>query len=86
MIWRGTTSAWDQHKVALAQRTYSKAIEIVVPELLGQTALIPAVVAELRNRNLTTMTSPDSSFPQGGLLTNLTAEFLNFVLNPEELP
>jgi len=86
LIWRSLNPGWDKHSVPLNLRTYSKAIELLVPELNGQPAVIEAVVADLRNRGLTLMSNADISFPQGGLMTNLTAEFLRFVLNPQDLP
>jgi hypothetical protein len=86
LIWRSLNPGWDQHSVPLPLRTYSRAIELLVPEIKGQPAIIAAVLADLRNRGLTTLSSADIQFPQGGLVTNLTAEFLNFVLNPQDLP
>jgi hypothetical protein len=86
LIWRSLNPGWDQHSVPLPLRTYSRAIELLVPEIKGQPAIVSAVLADLRNRGFTTLSSADIQFPQGGLVTNLTAEFLNFVLNPQDLP
>lgn len=86
LIWRSTSPNWDTLRIPRDQRTYGTAIGIVSPELQGQPALIDAVLAELRNRGFTTLSVANTPFPQGGLLTNLTAEFLTFVLSPDELP
>ena len=86
LIWRSTPLDWDQLGIPSGQRTYAAAFGIVIPELRGQLAVIDAILAELRNRSLTTLSKADAQFPQGGLVTNLTAQFLNFVLSPEELP
>lgn len=86
LIWRSLSPDWDQHSVPLPLRTYSRAIELLVPEVKGQPAIIAALLADLRNRGLTTLNSADIQFPQGGLVTNLTVEFLHFVLNPQDLP
>ena len=86
LIWRSLNPGWDQHSVPLPLRTYSRAIELLVPEVKGQPAVIGAVLADLRNRGLTTLSNADIQFPQGSLVTNLTGEFLTFILNPEDLP
>lgn len=88
VIWRGggLNIGWDKNSIPMMQRTYSSAIEILVPEVKGQTSLIGAVVADLRNRGFSNLGAPDLAFPQGGIITNLGIEFLKFVLSPENLP
>jgi hypothetical protein len=86
LIWRSAAPSWETLGIPPAQRTYGTAIGVVSPELRGQPALIDAVLAELRNRGLTTLSNAQTQFPSGGLVTNLTSEFLTFVLNPEDLP
>lgn len=61
-------------------------IQIAAPELKGQVSLIEAILAELRNRGFSNLSDVKLSFPQGGQITNLGIEFLNFILNPEDLP
>lgn len=87
VIWRGAGRVqWDQYSVPIPQRNYGAAIEIFAPELKGQTSLTEAVLADLRNRGFSTLGRADFPFPQGGLITNLGVEFLNFVLSPDDLP
>lgn len=86
LIWRSAAPGWDPLGIPPAQRTYGTAIGVVSPELQGQPALVDAVLAELRNRGFTTLSNAKTQFPSGALVTNLTSEFLTFVLNPEELP
>jgi hypothetical protein len=35
LIWRSLNPGWDKHSVPLPQRTYSRAIELLVPEVRG---------------------------------------------------
>lgn len=88
VIWRGggLNIGWDKNSIPMMQRTYGAAIEILAPEVKGQTSLIGAVLGDLRNRGLSNLAGPDLAFPQGGTITNLGIEFLNFVLSPEDLP
>lgn len=88
VIWRGggLNIGWDKNSIPMTQRTYGAAIEILAPEVKGQTSLIGAVLADLRNRGFSNLGGPDLAFPQGGIITNLGIEFLNFVLSPEDLP
>jgi hypothetical protein len=88
VIWRGggLNIGWDKNSIPMTQRTYGAAIEILAPEVKGQTSLIGAVLADLRNRGFSNLGGPDLAFPQGGIVTNLGIEFLNFVLSPEDLP
>lgn len=88
VLWRGggLRISWDENSVPIMRRTYGAAIEISVPELKGQMILIEAVLADLRNRGFSNLGGPDIGFPQGGLISNLGIEFLNFVLSPEDLP
>jgi len=87
VIWRGggLNVGWDKNSIPMMQRTYGAAIEILAPEVKGQTSLIGAVLADLRNRGFSNLDGPDLAFPQGGIITNLGIEFLNFVLSPEDL-
>jgi len=88
VIWRGSglNIGWDKNSIPMMQRTYGAAIEILAPEVKGQTSLIGAVLADLRNRGFSNLGGPDLAFPQGAIITNLGIEFLNFVLSPEDLP
>jgi hypothetical protein len=86
VIWRGGNIGWDKNSIPMTQRTYGAAIEILAPEVKGQTSLIGAVLADLRNRGFSNLGGPDLAFPQGGIITNLGIEFLNFVQSPEDLP
>jgi len=88
VIWRGggLKISWDENSIPIMQRNYGAAIEILAPEVKGQTSLIGAVLGDLRNRGLSNLGGPDLAFPQGGIITNLGVEFLNFVLSPEDLP
>jgi hypothetical protein len=87
LIWRGPALIrWDEHSIPMPQRNYGAAMEIVVPQLKGQPGLIGAVLTDLRNRGFSNLSRSESSFPQGGIITNLGVEFLNFVLSPEDLP
>jgi hypothetical protein len=88
LIWRGPGLGvrWDENRIPIAQRNYGAAIEILAPEVKGQPSLIGAILTDLRNRGFSTLDRPDLSFPQGGVITGLGVEFLNFVLNPADLP
>lgn len=88
VIWHNGNSKipWEQNSVPIMQRTYEAAIGIVAPEVKGQTSLIGAILADLRNRGLSTLAGPDLAFPQKRTITPLGIEFLNFVLSPEDLP
>jgi hypothetical protein len=88
VIWRGggLKIGWDENSIPIMQRTYGAAIGILAPEVKGQTSLIGAVLADLRNRGFSNLGGADLAFPQGGTITNLGIEFLNFVLSPEDLP
>lgn len=77
---------WEKNAIPLHQRTYGSALGVIVPELKGQVSLIGAIFVDLRNRGFSSLSGPDLVFPQGGLITNLGAEFLNFVLRPEGFP
>jgi len=85
LIWRGAGQhiPWDENAITFMQRNYGTAMGLVSPELKGQPSLSNAVLAELRNRGFSSLGGPDLSFPQGGLITNLGVEFLNFVIGPE---
>lgn len=84
LIWRGATARvdWDANSVSIGHRNYGSAIGIKAPEVKGQPSFISAILADLRNRGFSMLGSPDLSFPQGSLITNLGIEFLNFVLDP----
>lgn len=88
VIWRGggLNIGWDKNSIPMTQRTYGAAIGLLAPEVNGQTSLIGAVLADLRNRGFSNLGGQDLAFPQGGMITNLGIEFLNFVLSPEDLP
>jgi hypothetical protein len=88
LVWRGAgkQKLWEGSTVPIPRRTYGAAIDISAPELKEQVNLIGAILADLRNGGFSTLGGPDLSFPQGGLITNLGVEFLNFVLSPEDLP
>ena len=88
VIWKGggLKIGWDENSIPIMQRTYGAAIGILAPEVKGQTSLIGAVLADLRNRGFSNLGGADLAFPQGGTITNLGIEFLNFVLSPEDLP
>ena len=87
VIWRGggLNIGWDKNSIPMMQRKYGAAIEILAPEVKGQTSLIGAVLAHLRNRGFSNLGGPVLAFPQGDI-TNLGIEFLTFVLSPEDLP
>ena len=87
VIWRngGLKIRWDENSIPIMKRTYGVAIGIVAPEVKGQTSLIGAILADLRNRGFSNLGGGDLAFPQGGIITNLGVEFLNFVLSPEDL-
>ena len=57
LIWRGASLGvrWDENRVPLGQRNYGAAIEIIAPEVKGQSSLIEAVLADLRNRGFSTL-------------------------------
>ena len=86
IIWRTGKIPWDQYKVPMGQRNYGAAIEIVVPELKGQSNVTAAVLADLRIRGFSNLAGPELLFPKGGIITGFGVEFLNFVLSPEDLP
>jgi hypothetical protein len=86
LIWRSTAIPWDENHIPLPLRTYGTAIGIVAPEVKGQVYLIGAILTDLRNRGFSNLGSSDLSYPQGGIITNLGVELLNFVLSPEDLP
>jgi hypothetical protein len=88
VLWRGggLKIRWDENSIPIMRRTYRAAIEISTPELKGQLSLIGGVLADLRSRGFSSLADPELAFPQGGTITNLGIEFLNFVLNPEDLP
>jgi hypothetical protein len=87
VIWRGASLKvnWDYNSIPIPQRTYGAAIGISAPEVKGQTSLIAAFLADLRNRGFSNLSGPDLAFPQGSAITNFGIEFLNFVLSPEDL-
>jgi hypothetical protein len=87
VIWRGASLKvnWDYNSIPIPQRTYGAAIGISAPEVKGQTSLIVAFLADLRNRGFSNLSGPDLAFPQGSAITNFGIEFLNFVLSPEDL-
>lgn len=88
LIWRGggLNIGWDKNSIPMMQRTYGAAIEILAPEVKGETSLMGALLADLRNRGFSNLGGPDVAFPQGGIITNLGIEFLNFALSAEDLP
>jgi hypothetical protein len=88
VIWRGPALkiGWDENSIPIPRRNYGAAIGIVAPEIKGESSLIGAILADLRNRGFSNLNGPDLSFPQGGIVTNLGVEFLNFVLSPDDLP
>jgi len=87
VIWRGggRKIPWDENAIPIPQRNYGAAIGLIAPELKGQPSLLSAVLGDLRTRGFSTIAGPDLSFPQGGVITNLGIEFLNFVLRPPEI-
>lgn len=87
LLWKGGSLkiGWDKHSIPIMRRTYGAAIGILAPEVRGQTSLIEALLADLRNRGFSNLGGPDLAFPQAGMITNLGIEFLNFVLSPEDL-
>lgn len=87
VIWRGggLKIGWDENSIPIMQRTYGAAIGILAPEVKGQTSLIGAVLADLKNRGFSNLGGPDLAYPQGETITNLGIEFLNFVRSPEDL-
>lgn len=88
LIWGGSGRKipWDQHpSIGFQNRNYGTALGIVVPEVKGQPSLLTAIFSDLRTRGLSTLGGPEQVFPQGGVITNLGIEFLNFILSPEDL-
>lgn len=88
LIWRGAGMKlhWDENSIPIGQRNYGAALGILAPEVKGQPSLMTAIFADLRNRGFSSLGTAETSFPQGGINTNLGIEFLNFVLSPEDLP
>ena len=87
LLWRNFRgkNLWEVKSTPLNNRNYGAAIQIVVPELIGQVTVIEAVLSDLKNRGFSNLGGPQLSFPQGGQITNLGIEFLNFILDPEDL-
>jgi hypothetical protein len=88
LIWRGAGRKipWDQHPaIGLQNRDYGTALGIIVPEVKGQPSLLTAIFFDLRTRGFSTLGGPEQVFPQGGVITNLGIEFLNFILSSEDL-
>lgn len=76
---------WDRESVPITRRNYRMAIELLVPELKGQTVLLDYIMNDLRNRTFTQFSALESGFPQGNTITNMGIQFIRFVLNPNEL-
>jgi hypothetical protein len=87
LIWRGAGRKipWDTNSIGMGQRDYGTALGILAPEAKGQPSLQTAIFADLRNRGFSNLGGPEQGFPQGGIITNLGIEFLNFILRPEDL-
>jgi hypothetical protein len=87
LVWRGAGRRipWDEYSIGMGQRNYGAAVGILVPEVKGQPSLIGALFADLRNRGFSILGGAEQVFPQGGVITNLGIEFLNFVLSPADL-
>ena len=81
---QGNLTGLASKKAPLGQRNYGAAVGILVPEVKGQLSLLGAIFADLRNRGFSNLGGPEQPFPQGGVITNLGIEFLNFVLSPED--
>lgn len=90
VLWRGagrmTGALWDQNRVPMNARTYAAAIDVLVPELKGRVDLVKYILSDLRSRGLTELNSLSGSFPTGGTITGMGAQFLRFVLHPDERP
>ena len=88
LMWRGPSLRvpWDEHSIGMRLRNYGTALGLLVPEVGGQTSLLIAIFADLRIRGLSSLSGPEQTFPQGGIITNLGIEFMNFVLSPEDIP
>lgn len=89
VLWRGAgrmnEKLWDRESVPITRRNYRMAIELLVPELKGQTVLLDYIMNDLRNRTFTQFSALESGFPQGNTITNMGIQFIRFVLNPNEL-
>jgi len=77
---------WDQSNIPMNARNYGTAIELLVPELKSQNALVEYILTDLRSRGFTQLNSLSNNFPQGGTITNVGIQFMRFVLHPNELP
>ena len=90
VLWRGasriTAVLWEQNRIAINQRNYGSAIEVLVPEMRGQAGLAEYILTDLRSRGFTQLNSLSNNFPQGGTITNMGVQFLRFVLHPDERP
>jgi hypothetical protein len=91
VLWRGAglmagKPLWDQNRVPMNARNYGSAIEILVPELKGQGALVEYILTDLRSRGFTQLSALTMNFPQGGTITNIGIQFMRFVLHPDERP
>jgi hypothetical protein len=91
VLWRGPGQMaekrlWDQSNISMNARNYGTAIELLVPELKSQNALVEYILTDLRSRGFTQLNSLSNNFPQGGTITNVGIQFMRFVLHPNELP
>jgi hypothetical protein len=92
VLWTGVTNLqakglWKA-STPLGITDYAKAIGALHPELKGQDDLLRYIITDLRNWGMTNMGGPTDPFPVGGsqAITNMGVRFLQFVLNPEDLP
>jgi hypothetical protein len=90
VLWRGagrmSGTLWEQNRVPMNARNYGSAIEVLVPELKGQNALVEYILTDLRSRGFTQLNGLTNNFPQGGTITNMGIQFMRFVLHPDEAP
>jgi hypothetical protein len=77
---------WEESGVQERSRTYQTAVEILVPELKGQMALLEYIQTDLRSRGFTQLNSLSTHFPAGGTITNMGIQFIRFVLHPDDRP
>ncbi len=91
VLWNGARDMaqkklWDQNNIPMNSRNYGTAIELLVPELKGQSTLVEYILTDLRSRGFTQLNGLTNSFPQGGTITNMGIQFMRLVLHPDELP
>lgn len=92
VLWTGVNrlmgkGLWSQSSNRQIQN-YGQAIGALYPELNGQGDLLGYIITDLRNWGMTPLGGPSTPFPVGGnqAITNMGIRFLQFVLNPEDLP